>query len=180
MATFFRNHRRVPWKTLRVMTNGANGQRMELRIRHTISYLRSVGQVPLVCSEPRKRPDGRRKSFACNDMKATARQIILGYRLRWAVERVHKAVKPHLGFEEVATRGFDSVMSQVHWVYCADILLHMAPPGVPPEVKSLGERPRTRQACLEHKDKRRILQKLTRMGGVQRYNDELRPALAHT
>jgi len=153
---------------------------MEFRIRHTIGYLRYVGKVQFVCSEPRKRPDGRRKYFACNDVQATARQIILGYRLRWAVELFHKAVKQHLGFEEVATSGFDSVMSHVHWVYCAYILLHMAPPGVPPAVKSLGERQRKLQACLEHKEKRRILQKFTQIGGVQRYKDALRQALANT
>ena len=84
------------------MTHGAKRKRMAFRIRHTIGSLRSVGKVQLVCSEPRKRPDGRRKYFACNDVKATARQIILGYRLRWAVELFHKAVKQHLGFEEVA------------------------------------------------------------------------------
>ena len=98
------------------------------------------GKVQLVCSEARKRPDGRRKYLACNDVKATARQIVFGYRLRWAVELFHKDVKMHLGFEDVATSGFDAVQSHVHWVYCAYILLHMSPPGVPPDVKSIGDK----------------------------------------
>jgi len=71
-----------------------------------------VGQVQLVCSEPRKRPDGHRKYFACNDLRVTARQIILGYRLRWAIELFHKTVKQYLGFEDVATSGFDSSNSR--------------------------------------------------------------------
>ena len=79
------------------MTNGTKAKRMEFRIRHTIAYLRYVGQVQVVCSEPRKRPEGRRKYFACNDLKVTARQIMLAYRLRWAVEIFHKNVKQHLG-----------------------------------------------------------------------------------
>jgi len=41
---------------------------------------------------------------------------MLGYRLRWTMELFHKTVKQHLGFEDVATSGFDSVMSHVHWV----------------------------------------------------------------
>src|SRR2546422_692707 len=178
IATFFRKHRRLQWKTIRVMTNGAKGKRMEFRIRHTIGYLRYVGQVQLVCSEPRKRPDGRRKYFACNDMRVTARQIILGYRLRWAIELFHKTVKQHLGFEDVATSGFASVMSHVHWVYCAYILLHLSPPGVSAGVTSLGDKQRQLQQLLANQEKRRILQKLTQIGGVQRYKDELRPALA--
>jgi hypothetical protein len=178
IATFFRNHRRLKWQTIRIPTNGTKRKRMAFRIRDTIGYLRSVGRVQLVYSEPRQRPDGRRKYFACNDMRVTARQIIIGYRLRWAIELFHKTVKQHLGFEEVATSGFDAVMSHVHWVYCAYILLHMSPPGVSPEAKSLGDKQRQLQQALAHKEKRRILQKLTQIGGVQRYKDELRQALA--
>jgi IS4 transposase len=178
VATFFRNHRRLKWTTIRLMTNGAKAKRMEFRIRHTIGYLRYVGRVQLVCSEPKKRPEGRRRYLACNDVKVTARQIMLGYRLRWAVELFHKNIKQHLGFEDVATSGFDSVMAHVHWVYCAYILLHMSPPGVAAEVKSLGGKQRQLQSFLETKEKRRILQKLTQIGGMQRYKDELRQALA--
>jgi Transposase DDE domain len=175
IATFFRNHRRLQWTT-----SGAKRKRMEFRIRHTMGYLRYVGKVHLVCSEPRKRPDGRRKYLACNDGKATARQIMLGYRLRWAVELFHKDVKMHLGFEDVATSGFDSVQSHVHWVYCAYILLRMSPPGVPPDVKAVGDKQRHIQKFLANKDKRHILQKLSQIGGVERYKDELRQALADT
>ncbi len=178
VAAFFRNHRRLKWKTIRIMTNGTKAKRMEFRIRHTIGYLRYVGRVQLVCSEPRRRPDGRRRYFACNDVKVTARQIMIAYRLRWAVELFHKNIKQQLGFEDVATSGFDSVISHVHWVYCAYILLHMSPPGVSGEVKSLGGKQRQLQSFLEHKEKRRVLQKLTQIGGVQRYKDELRQALA--
>jgi hypothetical protein len=110
-------------------------------------------------------------------MNVTARQLITGYRLRWAIELYHKNTKQHLGFEDVATSGFDSVLSHVHWVYCAYILLHMSPPGVSDEVQSLGDKQRQLQSLLENKEKRRVLQKLTQIGGVQRYKDELRQAL---
>ncbi len=163
---------------MRVMTNGAQAKRLEFRSRDTMGYLRYVGKVQLVGSEPRQRPDGRRKYCACNDMRVTARQIIMGYRLRWAIELFHKDVKQRLGFEDVATSGFDSVMSHVHWVYCAYILLHLSPPGVSAEVKSLGDKQRQLQRVLDNNDKRGVLQKLTRIGGVQRYKDELRQALA--
>jgi hypothetical protein len=178
IATFFRNHRWLKWQTIRTTTNGTKRKRMEFRTRDTIGYLRYGGQVQLVCSELRKRPEGRRKYLACNDMRVTARQIILGYRLRWAIELFHKTVKQHLGFEDVATHGFDSVMSHVHWVYCAYILLSMAPPGVSTGTKSLGDKQRQLQHLLANQEKRRVLQQLTQIGGVQRYTDELRQALA--
>jgi Transposase DDE domain len=111
-------------------------------------------------------------------MSVTARQIIIGYRLRWAIELFHKDVKMHLGFEDVTTSGFDSVMSHVHWVYCAYILLSMSPPGVSAGVKSLGDKQRQLQQLFANQEKRRILQQLTQIGGMQRYKDELRQAPA--
>ena len=176
--TFFRRHRRLKWDTMRLATSGHKRKRMDFRVRHTSGYLRSVGKVELVCSERRNRPDGRRKYLACNDLRATARQIVTGYRMRWAVELFHKTVKQHLGFEDVATHGFEAVMSHVHWVYCAYILLHMSPPGLAPGAQSIGEKQRALQQGLAAREKRQILQKLTQIGGVQRYKEELRQALA--
>jgi hypothetical protein len=178
IALFFRNYRRLKWTTVRFMTNGTKRKRMEFRIRHTLGYLRYVGHVQLVCSEFKRRPEGRRKYLACSDLRVTARQILLGYRLRWAVEIFHKNVKQHLGFEDVATHGFDSVKSHVHWVYCAYILLHMSPPGLSEDAQSLGDKQRQLQKGIDNKEKRRVLQKLTQIGGIQRYKDELRQALA--
>jgi len=174
---FFRHHRRLKWSTIRLMTNGTKAKRKEFRIRHTMGYLRYVGWVHLVCSEPKKRSEGRRRYLACNDVRVTARQIMLGYRLRWAVELFHKNIKQFLGFEDVSTSGFDSVKSHVYWVYCAYLLLHMSPPGGDNEVGSLGDQQRQLRKYLDHKEKRSILQKLTQIGGVQRYKDELRQAL---
>ena len=54
----------------------------------------------------------------------------------------------------------------------------MSPPGVSTDGKSLGGKQRQLQSFLDRKEKRRILQKLTQIGGVQRYKDELRQALA--
>ena len=68
-------------------------------------------------------------------------------------------------------------MSHVHWVYCAYILLSMAPPGVSTDTR-VGDKQRQLQHLLANNEKRRVLQKLTQIGGVQRYKDELRQALA--
>ena len=165
---FCRRHRRRKWDTMRLATRGNTRTRMEVRLRHTSGSLRYVGKVELVCSDWRHRPDGRRKSLAGNDLRATARQIVTAYRIRWAVELFHKCVKPHLGFEDVATHSFDAVMSHVHWVYCADILLHLSPPDLASGAQSMGDKQRALQQGLADQEKRHILQKLTQIGGVQR------------
>ena len=180
IATFFLRHRRLKWNTIRLATRGNKHKRMDFRVRHTSGYLRYVGKVEFVCSEQRNRPDGRRKYLACNDLRATARQIVMGYRLRWAVELFHKSVKQNLGFEDGATHGFDAVISHVHWVYCAYILRHMSPPGLSPGVQSIGDKQRALQQGLADTEKRHILQQLSQIGGVQCYKDALRQALTGT
>src|SRR5437870_9576422 len=59
-----------------------------------------------------------------------------------------------------------------------ELLLHMSPPGLSPGAQSIGDKQRALQQGLADKEKRHILQKLTQIGGVQRYKDELRQALA--
>jgi hypothetical protein len=165
---------------MRLATRGNKRTRMEFRVRHTAGSLRSVGKGEWVCSARRNRPAGRRQSLAGHDLRATARQIVTAYRRRWAVALFHKCGKQHLGFEEVATQGFDAVMSHVHWVYCAYILLHMAPPGLSPGRQSIGDKQRALQQGLADQANRQILQRLTQIGGVQRYKDELRQARVGT
>lgn len=51
-----------------------------------------------------------------------------------------------LGFEDVVTKWFVSVMAHVHWVYCAYILLHSHPPGSPEQTID------SRQAAKDKRD----------------------------
>ena len=94
------------------------------------------------------------------------------------MERFQTTGKQHLGCEDVATRGCASVMSHVHWVYCAYILRSMSPPGVSADVKSLGDTQRQLRQLFANQEQRRVLQKLSQIGGVQRDKDALRQALA--
>jgi hypothetical protein len=82
----FNKHRRLKWVTVFLPKNSSVKKRKEFRIRQITGYLRSVSKAQLVCSEFKKRPKGRRKYLASNDLKVTARQILLGYRIRWEIE----------------------------------------------------------------------------------------------
>ena len=177
IAELFRNHRRIGWQTIRIPTNSTKKKRMEFRIRHIIGYLRYVGRVQLICSEFKKRPDGRRKYLACNDLKATPRQILIAYRIRWKIEIFHKEVKMFFGFEDVSTKYFVSVMAHVHWVYCAYILLNSKPPGVPEHIKPTADKQRRIKEIIDSKEISREIQLLTQINGVQHRKKELRKAL---
>ena len=106
-----------------------------------------------------------------------ARQILIGYRLRWAIEIFHKEVKTYLGFQDVAAKSFTSVKAHVHWVYCAYILLHARPPGVPDDLGSLPDRQRRIKEIVDSNEKARMIQLLTQINGVERCKNELRRAI---
>lgn len=178
VTEFFRTHRRVPWQTISVPTTCPKHARMEFRVRQTTGYLKGVGLVQLVCSEFKQRRHGRRKHLACSDQRATAIQIIRGYRLRWRIEIFHKQVKQHLGFGDVAPKHFQSVETHVAFVYCAYILLSGELPGLPAEARTLLEKQAYVQRILENRLTARILQTLTQFGGVEKYKQELKTVLS--
>jgi hypothetical protein len=151
---------------------------MEFRIRQITAYLRYVGKVQLICSTFKKRPHGRRKYLACNDLKATARQILMAYRLRWKIEIFHKEIKMFLGFQEVAAKSFQSVVAHVHWVYCAYILLRSIPLPRDGTKLPLSEKLDRIKAIVDSREKARIIQLLTQFNGLERYKAQLRQALS--
>ena len=173
----FKNHRHVKWVTVVFMKNSPRKKRMEIRARQITGWLRYVCEVQLICSEFKKRPKGRRKYLACNDLKAKPRQILLAYRIRWEIEIFHKMVKMFLGFEDVAPKSFASVVSHVHWVYCAYILLNWNPPGTPEDLRSLAEKQGLVEQAIRKKEILHYIQVLTRINGAERLKNELRRVL---
>ena len=178
VAQFFKDHRRVKWQTILLPKNRSRKKRMEFRTRQTKAYLRHVGYVLLVCSEFKKRPGGRRKYLACSDLKATTRQIVIGYRMRWEIEIFHKEIKMFLGFEDVATKNFASVIAHVHWVYCAYILLNAGP--FHTQVRAIAEKQRQIGKIVSNGERSRAIQILTQFDGPKRYKTELQQAIADT
>ncbi len=174
---FFKNHRRVKWVTVFLPKSSPGKKRTEFRTRQIIGYLRYVGIAQLICSEFKKRPKGRRKYLVSNDLNAMPRQILFAYRIRWEIEIFHKMVKMFPGFEDVATQSFTSVISHVHWVYCAYILLNSKPPGMPDHIKSIAEKQKMITQAIKKKDVPRYIQLLSRINGGEHLKNELQKAL---
>ena len=150
---------------------------MEFRVRQITGYLRNVGKTQLVCSEFKKRPQGRRKYLACNDFKAVPRQILMGYRLRWAIEIFHKHIKMFLGFEDVAAKWFTAVESHVHWIYCAYILMNLCPIRGVEKNGSIVQKQELISRIVMLREKSRVRQLLTRFNGIDAFKNELQQAL---
>jgi len=174
IAEFFKKQRMLAWETVSILADSQK-KRKEFRVRHTLAWIRGVGRILVVCSEFRKRRKGRKRKFiACSNHKATPEQILRGYGIRRRIETFHKHVKMNLGFEDVAAKHFSSVESHVYLVYCAYILLHADPPGVPKDAKSLCEKQQYVEGVLENRKAASDLQRLTQIGGLERYRDELK------
>ncbi len=120
---------------------------------------------------------GRKKFLACSDLKAKARQIIIGYRMRWAIEIFHKEIKMFLGFEDVATKWFCSVVAHVHWVYCVYILLNAGP--FLSHARAMAEKQHWISRIIASREKSRVMQLLTQFDGPQRYKDELQQVISN-
>ena len=178
VAILFNKYRCLKWSTVRVPVNSTRKKRMEFRVRQITGYLRNVGKTQLVCSEFKKRPQGRRKYLACNDFKAVPRQILMGYRLRWAIEIFHKHIKMFLGFEDVAAKWFTAVQSHVHWIYCAYILMNLCPIWGVDKNGSIAQKQELISRIVMLREKSRVRQLLTRFNGVDAYKSELQQALA--
>ena len=174
---FFKNHRRVKWVTVILPKNSSSKKRTEYRIRQIIGYLRDVGITQLICSEFKKRPKGRRKYLASNDLKALPRQILIAYRIRWEIEIFHKMIKMFLGFEDIAPKSFESVISHVHWVYCAYILLNLKPPGIPDNINSIAEKQKMIEQAIRKKEISSYMQVLSRINGGEHLKNVLQKVL---
>lgn len=178
ISEFFKNHRRwAPWKTISVPKKK---KRMEFRVRQIEGYLRHVGTVLLICSEFKNRSKGPRKFLACNDLKATPKDIIMGYRIRWEIEIFHKKIKMFLGFEHVATKSFKSVISHVHWVYCAFILITSNIPGLGCQTDSIAEKQQVISNLIRKKELAKMHQILTQFNGAKRLKKILKAVLNGT
>jgi hypothetical protein len=178
VAILFKRYRCLKWSTVRIPVNSTRKKRMEFRVRQITGYLRNVGKTKLVCSEFKKRPQGRRKYLACNDDRATSQQILMGYRMRWAIEIFHKQIKMFLGFEDAATKRFMSVESHVHWVYCAYILMNLCPIRGFDENGSIEQKQEVISRIVSLRKVSRVRQLLTRFNGIEVYKSELDQALA--
>ena len=82
-----------------------------------------------------------------------------------------------LGFEDVSAKYFSSVMSHVHWVYCAYILLNSSPPGFAIGVKSMAEKQLMVNKIIENKGLSAVTQLLTQAKGTQRLKAHIHKAL---
>jgi len=174
---FFKNHRRVKWVTVVLPKNSSSKKRTECRIRQIIGYLRDVGIAQLICSEFKKRPKGRRKYLASNDLKSLPRQILIAYRIRWEIEIFHKMIKMFLGFEDIAPKSFESVISHVHWVYCAYILLNLEPPGMSDNINAIAEKQKMIEQAIRKKEISGYMQVLSRINGGDHLKTILRKVL---
>jgi hypothetical protein len=174
----FKNNRKIGWKTIRAPKNSGKKKWMEFRVRQITGYLKNFGKAQLICSQFKTKSNkGKRKHLACNDLKATSRQIVIGYRLRWAIEIFHKEIKMFLGFEDVSAKWFSSIVSHVHWVYCAYILLNMSSSAFPIEVKSMAEKQLMVNKIIESKSLSAINQLLTQVNGSNKLKSLVQKAL---
>jgi tetrahydromethanopterin S-methyltransferase subunit F len=119
------------WKQIRelfrlnVRTQSASKKKIKrktFRIRRIEGFIKGV-ILPLVLVCSKKIRGKGNFYFACSNLTISTRSINLGYAVRWRIELFHRDSKQYLGMMEAGVHNFDSLVSHVHWVYCAYLLL---------------------------------------------------------
>jgi hypothetical protein len=161
-----------PWETVRVTTAGGK-RRRSFRARQLSGHLRGVrSAVTVVCSE--KYDKKGRRFFACSNTKVSLGAIVRTYTHRWAVELFHRTCKSNLGMEHAGVIEFDSLVSHVHWVYCAFLLLNEINAKKRESIPDCQRRLANAVRAVPFK---KIRQLATRAGGKKELRDQCEKAL---
>jgi hypothetical protein len=117
------NRKYAPWETVRTQSaSKKKTKRKTFRLRRIEGFIRGIIiPVVLVCSK-KSRGKGN-VHFACSNLTISTRSISLGYAIRWRIELFHRDSKQHLGMMDAGVHNFESLISHIHWVYCAYLLL---------------------------------------------------------
>jgi hypothetical protein len=133
---YFRRHREIPWKTIRVKdidgTKGKKERRFRVRAASRL-YLKRFGLVNVVCSEKSSGSARKtsRKYLATNDVTQSARKTVLIYMKRWRIETWHKDMKQSYGFGDCRSQKFNAVESHINFALCAYCLNGLKDPKLP-------------------------------------------------
>lgn len=173
---FWATRKNAPWKTIRdtVSRERKGKKRKEFRARRLMGRLRATPfDIALVCSEKSK---GKGRIYlACSDTDASLRTIVLAYRRRWEIELFHRAVKNNFGLLDAGVVEFDSMVSHVHWVYSAYLLIGEMENR---DGDGIENRQRGLKDWLEAQSYKQILQLATRAGGAGQVKNHCQSALA--
>ncbi len=82
-----------------------------------------------------------------------------------------------LGFEDVSAKYFSSIVSHVHWVYCAYLLLNSSPPGVPKKMNSIEKKQLMIDKAIKNQGLSAVNQLMTQAKGTQRLKIIIQMAL---
>lgn len=173
---FRRCRRYAPWKTVRTETKTAAGKtkRRKYCVRRLEGYLKGViCPITLLCSK-KSRGDGV-KYLACSNLTVSTSAILQTYILRWRIELFHRDVKQNLGMLDAGVECFESLVSHVHWVYCAYLLLRQVE--APAHQTSIHHRQLSLGRKLEAGKLKKVIQLSTRFDGAQQVRGHCREAL---
>lgn len=161
--SLFREVRKqAPWQTVHLTVDGKKKKRKDFRVRQLIGFIKGISSpTVLVCSEKAKGKG--RKHFICSNITVNIDVILSVYQKRWAIELFHRDTKSYLGLQDAGVQKFDSLISHVHWVYCAYLLLQEIK--APPDIGISGRQKIIRNLCHEFELKK-IINLTNRFGGI--------------
>jgi hypothetical protein len=96
-------------KTIRIENDRGTAK---FRVATRDGFMRGIGTVRVVFSE--RLSDGSFVAIVTDDMTLTARDVIIAYKSRWAIEVLTKNLKQHLGLGQYQTTRYEGLIHHLH------------------------------------------------------------------
>lgn len=156
VTEYFKDHRHLSGESIRLTVgNGGKNSRRTYSVRLARSVkLKGVGLVNVACS---KKENGKKKYLASSDQSLSAREIVLWYSKRWAIETWHREVKQNFGFTDCRAGRFSAICAHINFVLVSYIWK-----------KESGSKVQTAQEYLKIRSLDEVRIELTKFGGVEK------------
>ena len=122
---FQRFNRRAEKITCRLPKLHGHKTRKKFTVKRIHGSLKGVENKEMVFLFSTINRQKKVKYIACSRADVPTWKIVQAFSFRFLIEQFHKEIKQYFGFEEVASRQFDSVISHVNFVYSAHILTNI-------------------------------------------------------
>jgi DDE family transposase len=86
--------------------------RAKFRVAVRQGFMRGLGEVMVVFSQ--RLSDGSFVALVTDDMKMTAREVVIGYKSRWPIEVMLKNLKQYLGLGQYQTTRYEGLIHHLH------------------------------------------------------------------
>jgi hypothetical protein len=122
---FHRFNRRAEKITCKLPKLQGQKKRKIFTVKRLHGHLNGVRSQTLAILSSKTKRQEKIKHIVCSRSTLPTWMIVQAFSIRFYIEQFHKEIKQYFGFEDMASKRFDSVISHVNLVYSVHILINI-------------------------------------------------------